>query len=651
MAPRGGGRLSELVCLYGTEEPPPVFETVAVGPLSFELVGHTLRYLRWRGHELLRGVDFLVRDGNWGTYATVPVLAAQERDDGRSRLAFEASVADGALDYRLEIEAEAAGGLRCSATVTPRRDFRTNRTGFVVLHPIAGVAGTEVEILHTDGSVERNRFPERIAPAQPFFEIAGIRHRTPAGLEVDCRFEGDVFEMEDQRNWSDASFKTYSRPLALPFPYLLPAGESVTQRVTVTISGDAPPAPTGGAVTVGIESEAGEPMPALALAFEPGWEPPEALTEPLRRLGAGSLLARVGASEPATVAAALRTAGRLGLPLELEVVVAEGEDPGSGLAGLADRLRRSDVPLASITALPAAWLRSYQPQGPWPAGATPEAAGAAATAAFPGLARGAGMFTNFTEFNRRPPRPPFDFATHGNCAVVHAADDVSVMETLEALPQIFASARALIGDAGYRLGLFSIGMRGNPYGAGVADNPDQRRVPMAGIDPRQRGLFGAAYALGVLARTEGFGIARLALAAPAGPFGCVHRSMEVAQPGYDDLAGDGGLPLYPLYHLLRFLADAAGRPRLATRVTDSSRLAAVAWRKDAGEVLCLANLGTAPLEVELPGGWRSLRLLDAGTVEAAVRDPEWSSCAGSVPVAGGVRLEAFAVARLERAAT
>ena len=27
---------------------------------------------------------------------------------------------------------------------------------------------------------------------------------------------GDSFEMEDHRNWTDASFKTYVRPLALP---------------------------------------------------------------------------------------------------------------------------------------------------------------------------------------------------------------------------------------------------------------------------------------------------------------------------------------------------------------------------------------------------------------------------------------------------
>jgi hypothetical protein len=45
--------------------------------------------------------------------------------------------------------------------------------------------------------------------------------------------------MEDHRNWTDASFKTYVRPLALPWPYALPAGEGVTQSVTVTLRGTA----------------------------------------------------------------------------------------------------------------------------------------------------------------------------------------------------------------------------------------------------------------------------------------------------------------------------------------------------------------------------------------------------------------------------
>ena len=75
-----------------------------------------------------------------------------------------------------------------------------------------------------------SRFPADISPHQPAFDIAGLSW-SHDGLDIDVRFAGDVFEMEDQRNWTDASYKTYSRPLALPFPYALAAGERVVQSI------------------------------------------------------------------------------------------------------------------------------------------------------------------------------------------------------------------------------------------------------------------------------------------------------------------------------------------------------------------------------------------------------------------------------------
>ena len=38
--------------------------------------------------------------------------------------------------------------------------------------------------------------------------------------------EGETFETEDQRNWSDASFKTYGTPLALPLPVEVTSGHA-----------------------------------------------------------------------------------------------------------------------------------------------------------------------------------------------------------------------------------------------------------------------------------------------------------------------------------------------------------------------------------------------------------------------------------------
>ncbi len=59
--------------------------------------------------------------------------------------------------------------------------------------------------------------------------------------------EGDTFEMEDQRNWSDASYKTYVRPLARPWPYTLPKGVKVEQAVRLSVSGKAVAAAAGAA--------------------------------------------------------------------------------------------------------------------------------------------------------------------------------------------------------------------------------------------------------------------------------------------------------------------------------------------------------------------------------------------------------------------
>ncbi len=126
-----------------------------------------------------------------------------------------------------------------------RRDFVTNRCGFTILHPILGLAGRPVEVEHVDGSIEHAVLPDLIDPAQPFKDMRAITHEVAPGIRATCRMEGDAFEMEDQRNWSDASYKTYVRPLALPWPYTLPAGVPQRQSVTLSIaaSGEARGAP------------------------------------------------------------------------------------------------------------------------------------------------------------------------------------------------------------------------------------------------------------------------------------------------------------------------------------------------------------------------------------------------------------------------
>lgn len=153
------------------------------------------------------------------------------------------------------------------------------------------------------------------------------------------------------------------------------------------------------------------------------------------------------------------------------------------------------------------------------------------------------MLTNFTEFNRCPPEPgTIDFATFGTTAIVHAVDDTSVLEALEALPDVFASAAALVPGRPLHLGLMAIGMRSNPYGQAVAPNPEGRRIAMAMADPRQQTPFAAAFAIAAAAAAARGGVASFCPAMAAGPLGL----------------GPAGAP-WPICATVAALADLGGR--------------------------------------------------------------------------------------------
>src|SRR5438105_1139218 len=83
-------------------------------------------------------------------------------------------------------------------------------------------------------------FPKLVAPQvplPPFLSLRAIRHAAGEdGRMLEIRFEGDVFELEDQRNWSDGSFKTFCTPLALSFPRQINAGDRICQKVSLRLN-------------------------------------------------------------------------------------------------------------------------------------------------------------------------------------------------------------------------------------------------------------------------------------------------------------------------------------------------------------------------------------------------------------------------------
>jgi hypothetical protein len=232
---------SRAIALCGTEQPDTPGRILRAGPMTVEFDNGQLRYLKVNGVEVLRAVGFLVRDENWGTYTpAISNLQFDQRADSFS-VSFHAVCKRPAQEivYDARIEGTRDGNLVFDATAIPSTDFRTARTGFMVLHPLKGVAGYPVEVEHVDGRTVKDKFPELVNPIQPFLNIRALTHEVMPGLKATVRMEGDTYEMEDHRNWTDASFKTYVRPLVLPWPYTLKAGEEVKQSIKVKLNGSA----------------------------------------------------------------------------------------------------------------------------------------------------------------------------------------------------------------------------------------------------------------------------------------------------------------------------------------------------------------------------------------------------------------------------
>ena len=138
--------VSRAVALCGTELVDPPMRTLRAGPLSAEFDNGALRYIRFGGVEVLRAIAFLVRDENWGTFTPVLDNLRIEESGTCFTVAYRGTCADATreLVYGATITGRSNGSLDFEVVADPRTDVLTNRTGFIVLHPVDGVAGQPV---------------------------------------------------------------------------------------------------------------------------------------------------------------------------------------------------------------------------------------------------------------------------------------------------------------------------------------------------------------------------------------------------------------------------------------------------------------------------------------------------------------------------
>jgi hypothetical protein len=205
----------------------------------------------------------------------------------------------------------------------------------------------------------------------------------------------------------------------------------------------------------------------------------------------------------------------------------------------------------------------------------------------------------------------------------------------------------MIGGKPYRIGPSAIAARDNPYGKGVADNHANGRVCLADKDPRQRGLFNAAWSLGYVAACAYGGLEAAALGAATGPFGFIYRRGDRTVPYFDAIDGPA---VYPAFHVLASLARGSGRKLVEVRLSQPGRAAALAWRENGRCLLWLANLTAEPLSLRIAGltvAHRRLSVIDVAAFDRATRTPDALDVLKQ-PFAGDeLTLDAYATALID----
>jgi hypothetical protein len=209
------------------------------GRLSMIYENGNLRYISFGNREVIRMIYSAVRDIEW--LAVKPVISQEEFDlhQDSFRIIYRCQYISGDINFsaRYTIEGNSDNSLIFSFEGEAISTFKKNRIGFCVLHPVETCASESCIIRHSNDDLETSEFPQIISPYQPFSDIKSMKWKI-ADHNCILDFYGDVFEMEDQRNWTDASYKTYCTPLNRPFPVKLQKGEKINQKIELKVEGD-----------------------------------------------------------------------------------------------------------------------------------------------------------------------------------------------------------------------------------------------------------------------------------------------------------------------------------------------------------------------------------------------------------------------------
>jgi len=598
---------------YGDQGLLSVKRVLQAGALSARLMEDgSLRYIKFNGTEIVRSLYAAFRDENWGTVQVRLDEMEIEQTPDAFTVRFRADHRRDAVLFAWTgtITGSSDGSLQYVMDGQAYNDFLKNRLGFCLLHPMEA-AGLDVEVETDDGTIA-SRFEELITPYDPFKRMKAMRYRLNDGAQVAIQFEGDLFQTEDQRNWTDASFKTFCTPLDLPYPVKVNKGDNIRQAVTVHIDSAVAEALSdvdNDRVRMTVAQAGACGMPKLGTWFADLHKAADqAVVDRLRTLRLSQLrvqLNLLSAGWDNHLRHAAETAARLGVELEIEALVDLREMP---IKALCSQLFYERIAVKRLSLFPVGYSEEEKVLTKCDLSGSPYRACQFVTKETMlrhakrwidhyrlDIALGGGSRTNFTEFNRAViPFTLMDYAEYAIQPQTHAFDIESIVETLEAQSLTVRTAQSILAGSSLALRINSVTLkpRVNPYATSDAGAIVTREEQ---IDARLHSLFGAGWTIG--------SVRQLA-------------SGETVSVNYYEHAGalgimsEDGAIVYPVYHVLRELGELADADVLPVTFSQPRRIEGMALMQGSRFRILTANLENdeKTVHIRLPFNMASCKL-------------------------------------------
>jgi len=626
------------------------------GPLAVEFTDGYLHRITYHGKEVIRRIYMAVRNRNWDTLPNE--IQSRQIDNGPDHFAitYAARSYDGDIDllWHATITGTADGTVRFEFAGQAQKAFSANRIGLCILHPLELMeTPCQYQEVGTE-DIQHGAFPRWISPHQPFLNLKRFSHQLAPGLWARLDYEGETFEMEDQRNWTDASFKTYCPPISQPTPLVIQPGQTIQHSVQLSLEREpgtsvAVTAPQAqGVPTISIGERTSERLCQIGFCINDLVHTPEqapALSL-LKELTPSHVRLDLNLDQPDwadTFARSSKLINPLDVPLWVFCKTAQGTLPDQ----LGDLLAQQTTTLTAVLLTPNCppWVPSTELLQQLRTQLT--AAGLAA------VQIGGGTESNFTEVNRhRPAMEHLDFLFYAATPQVHLTDNDNVIENLTGQTQTVLSARQFTANRPVIVSPVSLKIRFRnrkllPIPERFLNDPYPR------VDPRQWGLFGAAWTMASVGALSAGGAAAVTYYELTGKHGLLTAQTDFLPDVYHK---DGALQYYPVYHVLRTLATDQGNPLYAAASDQPFTVQALAYQADAGMIAYVVNLTSQAQDasvVGFPSAEVRGSLLSETDWEGIIADPAWQWCQIQLaPQPDGrivLHLPPYAIARLATA--